>query len=115
MSQQPPLHQRTPVDLRRAPQRLGSHCKSLVRLFKVATLRVGYLLWPVGLDSEQRAKKSCHSSRHCPSGLWWTSGEPSRGLAAIAGRCKSLGPPKQAVHSLCLRCQRPGAVCLRHA
>ena len=53
----------------------GSLCRSLVSLFRVATFRVGYLLWPAGLDSKQGAKKSCHSSRHCSSGLRSTSGE----------------------------------------
>jgi len=52
-----------------------------VSLFRVATLRVGYLLWPVGLDSKHWAKKSCHSGGD---------------LAASA----IFGPPEQTLHSL---------------
>ena len=36
-----------------SPRELGSLCRSVVSLFQVATLRVGYLLWPVGLDLKQ--------------------------------------------------------------
>jgi hypothetical protein len=64
-----PAHSGRPQE---SPQGPGS---LWVSLFRGPTFRVGYLLWPAGLDSKQGAKKSCHSSRHCSSALRSTSGE----------------------------------------